>query len=223
MTKPQLTGADLRTYEKLFQHPPSHNIEWQRVRKMLGKLGQVTEESNGHIVITRNGHTLALHRPHSKDISDMGELIEIRHFIERSEDPVAQVAPKGDVVVVISHHGARVFHSEMHGATAQAVKSPEPRYFQHVADSKDFSRGKEIPAPSGFFEPLAASLKDVRKILIFGCGTGKANEMEIFVTWLEKHRPELARRVVGALIVDEKQSSVNALLAKAREFYAQTP
>jgi hypothetical protein len=146
--------------------------------------------------------------------------MEIRHFLERSENPAVQETLKGDVVVVISHHEARVFHSEHYGATAHEVKSTEPRYFQHEPDSKDFSRGKEIPAPSSFFEPLAASLKDARKILLVGSATGKANEMEVFAAWLKNHHAELAGRVIGSFIVDQKQSSDNALLAKAREVFA---
>ena len=88
---------------------------------MLGQLGQLSEESNGHVHIVRNGHTLDLHRSHSKDIADIQELMEIRHFLERSETPVPESSPGGDVLVVISHHEARLFHSEAHGVPFSTV------------------------------------------------------------------------------------------------------
>ena len=222
ITKSPLAGADLRAYEKLFQHPLSHNTEWRQVRTLLGKLGEVAEESNGHILITRNGHTLVLHRPHSKDITDIRELMEIRHFLERSENPAMPESLNGDVVVVISHHEARVLHFDHNGGTVQVVKSTEPRYFQHAADSKDFSRGEEIHSSSSYFEPLAASLKDASKILLVGSATGKANETQLFAAWLKTHHAELAARVIGSFKVDQKQSSDKALLAKARELFAKS-
>ncbi len=120
---------------------------------MLGKLGQVTEESNSHVAISRNGHTLMLHRPHTKDIADIHELMEIRHFLDKSETPLPEASSPGQVLVVLSHHEARLFHTEKHGTAAETVQSDESRYFRHEADSKDFSRGKEIPTPSTFFEP----------------------------------------------------------------------
>jgi hypothetical protein len=218
-----ISGSHLRTYEKLFQHPLSHNLEWHEVRTMLGELGQLTEESNGHIAVARNGHSLVLHRPHSKDITDIHELMEIRHFLERSETPLQQTNPQGHVLVVISHHDARIFHSELHGTPAEPVRSHDSRYLGHAVDSKDFSRGKENPPPGSYFEPLAAALDEARKILLFGCASGDSSEMDGFRTWLEKHHPELAGRIVGSVVVDEHHLSDGELLAKAREFYAQLP
>jgi len=89
-----LRGAPLRTYEKLFQHPLTHNLEWRELRAMLDKMGQVIDESNSHIAFHRNGQSLVLHRPHGKDLTDVHELMEIRHFLERSDS--APPAPDSD-------------------------------------------------------------------------------------------------------------------------------
>lgn len=217
-----LKGSHLRAYERIFQHPVSHNLEWREVRSMLSRLGQINEEPNGHVAITRNGHSLSLHRSHSKDITDIHELMEIRHFLERSETPMSPPADQdGQMLVVISHHEARVFHSVVHGTKPETVKSNKSRYVGHAADSKETSRGKEIPSPGSYFEPLAVILKNAGKILFFGGGSGNSSEMEAFVAWLNKHQPELYGRIVGSVVVDEHQLSDGELLSQAREFYTE--
>ncbi len=108
---PPLHGSHLKTYEKLFQHPLSHNLEWHDVQTMLGKLCEMTVDANGHVCVARNGHTLVLRRPKTKDLTDMHELKQIRQFLERSETELPSTPPDSHVLVVMSHHEARVFHS----------------------------------------------------------------------------------------------------------------
>jgi hypothetical protein len=85
-----LSGPHLRTYERIFQHPISHNLEWRDVRSLFGEIGKIEEEPNGHMKITRNGHTFVLHPSGKKDISEMDEIMAIRHFLERSDSEAAK-------------------------------------------------------------------------------------------------------------------------------------
>jgi hypothetical protein len=80
-----LTGSHLRTYDRIFQHPISHNLEWRDVHALFGNIGSIEEESNGNFKVTRNGQNLILHAPRKKDIADMDEIMTIRHFLQRSE------------------------------------------------------------------------------------------------------------------------------------------
>jgi hypothetical protein len=82
-----LTGSHLRTYDRIFQHPISHNLEWRDVRALLGKLGEVAEEHNGNLKVSRNGRVLVLHPPRNKEIAEMNDLMTLRHFLERSKSP----------------------------------------------------------------------------------------------------------------------------------------
>ena len=216
-----MSGAYLRTYEKIFQHPVSHNLGWRELRSLFSHLGQLTEESNGHFKFIRNGHTLALHRPQSKDIADIDDLMAIRHFLQSSDTDLPPVKPAGQILVVISHHEARVFRSDIHGTAPETVKSHDSRYLGHAADSRENSRGKELPAAGSYFEPLAVSLKSAARILLFGHGSGNSSEMAVFEAWLQKHHPELSGRIVGSLVVDENHQSDGELLARARDFYTQ--
>jgi hypothetical protein len=87
--KEPLTGSHRKTYDNVFQHPTPRDIQWRDVWSMLGALvDSAVEEQNGSLVITWNGRTLTLRRPRGKDLADLKELSQIRHFIERSGVPV---------------------------------------------------------------------------------------------------------------------------------------
>jgi len=223
MTSPaSLTGSQLRTYNTIFQHPVSHNLEWRHVRTLLATLGEITEEPNGNSKVARNGHVLVLHPPRTKDVAETDELMALRHFLEQSEPtPPGTDASETHWLVVIDHREARIFRTEMHGAIPQEILPHEPDdYFRHAHNSKDFSRGQEKPDPNSFFGPVAKALQAPGRILVFGTGTGTSSEMEQFIAWAKLHRPELAQRIIGCLVVDEHHLSLDQLLAKARDFYA---
>jgi hypothetical protein len=218
-TPSNLKGSHLRAYDTIFQHPLSHNLEWREVYSLFKHLGEVTEESNGKLKITRNGQTLILHRPNTKDVANADEVMSLRHFLEQSETiPAAADAKDAHWLLLIDHHEARIFRSEIHGGLPRKVLPAE--YSQHTRDSGDVSRGKEKPDATSFFKPVAEALQAEGQILIFGTGTGTSNEMNQFIAWLNKHHPELAGRIVGSVVVDEQHLTDDQLLAKAREFYA---
>src|SRR5271154_422544 len=118
----KLTGSHLRTYNTIFQHPVSHNLEWRAVRALMGKLGDVTEELNGNLKVTRNGQTLVMHPHRTKDVAEVEELMTLRHFIERSEGSQSEADVGGmHCLLVIDHHEARIFRSEMRDAIPQQI------------------------------------------------------------------------------------------------------
>ena len=221
-SNPTLTGTHLRTYNTIFQHPISHNLEWRLVYSLLEKIGQVTEEANGNLKATCNGQTLVLHRSFSKDVGGDSEVMELRHFLEKSGAKPPEADPgKARWLVVIDHHEARIYRSAESNAVPQQIRPHVPEdFFRHAHNSRDFSRGQEKPDPNSFFEPVAGVLNGAGKILVFGTGTGMSSEMDQFIDWLKANRPELAKRIVGSLVIDETHLTEEQLLAKAREFYA---
>jgi hypothetical protein len=217
-----LTGSHLRTYNTIFQHPLSHNLGWHEVHALFRQLGEVNEEPNGNLKVTRNGHVLILHPARTKDVTETDDVMAVRHFLEQSE-PALPHANGTDIhwLLVIDHREARIYRSTAPGAFAQLIRPHAPEdFFRHAPNSKEFSRGQEKPDPNSYFEPVAGILNGAGQILIFGGGTGTSSEMDQFVAWLRQHRPELAKRIVGTEVVDEHHLSEAELLAKAREFYA---
>ena len=219
---PSLTGSHLRTYTTLFQHPLAHNLEWNDVHALLRQLAKVEEEPNGKLKVTRNGQVMILPLPRTKDVSEPDEVMALRHFLEQSDQAVAAAAgPEAHWLVVIDHHEARIYRSTEPGAVPQQIRPHAPEdFFRHAPNSKDFSRGQEKPDPNSFFEPVAGLLNGAGAVLVFGSGTGTANEMDQFVAWLQQHRPAVAKRVVGSEVIDPHHLTEAQVLAKARAFFA---
>lgn len=216
-----LTGSHLRTYRKILQHPVARNLAWRDVHALFRHLGQVDVEPNANLKVTRNGQTLVLHPPRTKDVAEPGELIVLRHFIERSEAPQKTNGKVARWLVVIDRHEARIYRSAAPGAVPQLIRPyMSEESFCQAYSSKGFSRNEGMPDPGSFFEPVAGVLNGAGKILIFGGGTGASSEMNRFTDWLKRHRPELAKRIAGSLVVDVPHSTEDQLLAKARDFYA---
>lgn len=220
--KSQLSGSHRRTYDGIFRHPAARNLGWRDVRSMLGALAEIVEEPNGNLKITRNGQTLVLHASLDKNIAEIDELMEIRHFLERS-GPVEQPTDAGGehLLVVIDHRHASVYKTEVHGSVPQRVTPYDPdgsgRHLHYVQDD---SNGQRKPERKSFYEAIAKTLRGAEQILIFGSGTGESSAMEELLAQLNHHHADVAKHVVGSVVLDETHLSENQLLAKARDFYA---
>jgi len=94
---------------------------------MLGALAEVEEEPNGNLKITRNRQRLVLRPTLDKNVAEIEEMMEIRHFLERSGavEPAA-VAEGVHLLVVIDHRQARVYKAEVHGSVPQRITPYEP-------------------------------------------------------------------------------------------------
>ena len=216
-----LTGSHKSTYDAIFRHPIARNIQWHDVRALLGALAEVKEENGTSVKFERNGVTLALHRPRGKDISDAKEVMQIRHFLERSEGPTKPAVAEGiHLLVVVDHREARVFRTEMHGAKPQHIVAYEAkgpnRYLHNVEND---GNGQRKPEPKEFYKAIAHALEGAESILIFGSATGSSSAMDHLAAGLKEHHPEIARHVVGTVVVNEKHLSDDQLLAEARAFY----
>jgi hypothetical protein len=219
---PPLSGAHLRTHEKIFKHPMSHNLTWREVRSLFGHIGEVAEELNGVLKVTRNGQTVTLHPSVGKEVGEVDELMKIRRFLEQTDGTQAAPQPKElHVLVVINHHEARLYRTEMRGSVPEQIVPHNPdEFFRHAHNSRSFARGREKPDPSTFFGPVAKALIGADRILIFGSGTGTSSEMEQLVGWLKSHHPELAQRIAGTASIDEHHLTEAQLLSRARAVYA---
>ena len=218
----QMLGTHQSTYDAVFQHPISRNLQWRDLRSMLTSLADVTEERGGGLKFTRNGHSLTLQPPRRKDFDDVEALMQVRHFLQRSGVPSQDAAPEGmHLLVVLDHREARVFRAELHGSVPQHITPYDPhgagRYLHRVDND---SNGQRKPEPKDFYEAITHTLEGAETILLFGSSTGSSSAMDHLMAELRQHRPDLARRVVGTVVVNEQHMSEDQLLAEARAFYA---
>ena len=220
----QLSGSHQKTYNRIFEHPVPHNLHWRDVWSMLSALGDANAVGGEHgtMKITRNGQTLSLHRPRGKDMADNAELMKVRHFLERSGAPKAvPAAPGTHLLVVIDHREARIYQTELQASAPQRIAPYDPFGFgRYLHYNQDDSNGQRKPEQKSFYESVAKTLHGAEKILIFGTATGASSAMEQLLLDLKKNHPDLAKRVVGSIAVDEHHLTEPQLLAQARDFYA---
>jgi hypothetical protein len=92
------------------------------------------------------------------------------------------------------------------------------RRYLHRVDND--SSGQRRPEPKDVYEAITHTLEGAEAILLFGSSTGSSSGMDHLVAELRQHRPDLARRVAGTVVVNEQRMSEDQLLAEARAFYA---
>jgi hypothetical protein len=210
------------TYKAIFQHPIAHNLQWHDVRSMLNTIAQVTEEHNGNLKFTRHGEVLILHPPKHKDLSDTTEVMKIRHFLERSSVPeLADPTEDGThLLVVIDHREARIYKTELRDSVPESITPYDPDGTRrHLHSVDDEANGQRQPELKSFYEAIAQTLKDAEQILIFGSSTGASSAMDYLVDELKQNHPDIAKEVVGAIVVNEQHLTEDQLLAQARAFY----
>jgi hypothetical protein len=218
----QTIGSHQITYDAVFQHPIARNLQWRDVRAMLASLADMKEEQNGNLKFSKNGHAVTVHPPRRKDFSDIQELMQIRHFLEQiAEAPAPAIAHGAQFLVVIDHREARIFKTELHGAVPHRIVPLDPGgAHRHLHNVDNNSNGQRKPELKLFYESIARALQGAEKILILGSATGASSAMEYLVTELKAHHADLAKRIVGTIVVNEQHMSEDQLLAKAREVYA---
>ncbi len=218
----QQLGIHQSTYDAVFQHPVARNLQWRDVKSMLTSLAEVTEEHSGNLKFTRNGHSVTVHPPARKDFSDIHELMQIRHFLERSDKPEQAAAPGVHLLVVIDHRLARIYKTEFHGSVPEQIVPYDAAGFgRHLHDVQAHSDGQRKPEVKSFYEAVVKTLEGADQILVFGSGTGASSAMDQLLAELEHHHKYLRQRVIGAVVVDEQHLTEDQLLAKAREIYAK--
>jgi hypothetical protein len=128
------------------------------------------------------------------------------------------------LLVVIDHREARVYKTEVHGTVPQRITPYDPgghgRYLHNVQDD---ANGQRRPDRRSFYDTIAKTLEGAGQILVFGGGTGASSAMDELFAQLKLHHGEVAKRVIGSVVLDETHLTENQLLAKARDFYAKSP
>jgi hypothetical protein len=126
------------------------------------------------------------------------------------------------LLVVIDHHEARVYRTEVHGAVPERIAPYDPNgYGRHLHSAHEWTDGKRLPERKTFYEAVAKTLRGAEQVLLFGSGTGRSSAMEHLLADLKEHHPDVAEKVIGSVVVDAHHTTEHQLLARAREFYAE--
>jgi hypothetical protein len=201
--------------------PVAHHLGWTDVRSLLAVIAEISSEQNGNLKVTRNGQTMTLHPSRDKQVAATDELMQIRHFLQRSGVAALEgVAAGMHLLVVIDHRAARVYRAELQGAVFTLITPYDPHgHGRHLHYVQDDSNGQRKPERKGFYDAVVKTLQGAERILLFGHATGASSAVAHLLAELRQHHAELADRVVGSLVVDEPHLTEDQLLAKACAYF----
>jgi hypothetical protein len=220
---PHLNGRHQHTYETIFRHPAAHNLEWHDVRSLLAAMGDVSDEDNGSLQVRRNGQMAIFQVPKHKDVASVQELLEIRRFLQKSNESVSPVTgtPGIDLTVVIDHHEAKIYRTEFHETVPRRLIPYDPHGFgRHLHSECEEADGQRRTERNSFYDAITATLQGADRILIIGSGPGESSAMVKLLTHLKHNHPDVSNRVVGSILVDGHHQPQDQFLARAREFFA---
>jgi hypothetical protein len=224
-TQPQkLHGSHLRTLEALFRHPTAHNLEWADVVGLVEKIGTVTRTGNDRFGLAIDAEHYLLHRPHTKDLPG-DDVVQVRHLLTRAgwapgstrqgaADPGVQLPT---LVVVVDHHGAKIYRIDAAGGGVRQIKPYDPHHFLHHLAHKDQSReeGQRAAEDPSFYQRISQALVAGGRIVVVGHGTGKSNAGRHLTEHLRTHHPGTYQRVVSELEADLSAITAPQLLELA--------
>ena len=103
-------------------------------------------------------------------------------------------------------HGAVPRRSSRTTRTASAGTCG-PRSWRPTANAQ--------PERKSFYEAIAATLRGADQILIFGSGTGESSAMDQLVADLKHNHQDVAKHIVGSIVIDAHHTTEAQLLAQA--------
>lgn len=109
-------------------------------------------------------------------------------------------------VVLIDHQSAQIVQFDAEHVRSQKVKAHSHHTRQH---------GSSVRSEHEFFSEVCDALQGVTEVLVTGTKTGLAD----FKHYADKHRPAVAKHIVGYETVDHPTE--NQLVALARRFFVK--
>lgn len=127
------------------------------------------------------------------------------------------------VVIAITQDEARIWATGVEkGIKPEEIFAPAKKGSHHHVRQTQHQGGHSAdPAEKGYFDVIADHVKDASEILLIGHGEGKANAVLRFVQYIERHNPEVARKVIGAMDVDLSAMTSNQILSITRRWFDQ--
>ncbi|MCE9559099.1 MAG: hypothetical protein K8R88_09125 [Armatimonadetes bacterium] len=214
-----LSTKNQATFDQVFEHPISQDLQWQSLRELFEGFGEVHDENSGNLRVTVGDHSSVFPFSSPTEFASVEDVVKIQHFLNDAQvSGTAEV--EGDFLLVIDHQEALIFSTESKDAVPVKVTPHDPQghlgqvhsgrsQFQHT-DQKNLNR---------YFGEVTKALAGADRILVFGSGSSSSSAVALFVAWLEKSNKNLAERVVGSHSVDLSHMTHGQLLAKAREIY----
>ncbi len=130
------------------------------------------------------------------------------------------VVPEDNLLVVIAHHEARLYHLDIGAADAAdgVIRPYDPHHVLHHLTHKDESRerGQRAPEDHTFYERIATAIAQAAHVVVVGHGAGHSNAAGHLLAHLKMHHPQIFSKVTAELVADLSALTPPQLLALGR-------
>lgn len=224
--------------EALYAHPLRHNIRWDQLIDLWNSMGGDIERLDQQRLRLRlpDGSETWMHhavgRGHGVLTAD--DVLRIRHLLQQAginphQPTAATAASRGDqakrLVIRLDHRGAdgywligdSVEHTSLraHGLWGRD-QNLSHRHDRDVA-------GQRAPIDHDYLRSLCDALASADRVLLISHGKGQANVVDSLLDHLNRHHPELLKRISATEVIDDSALSEAQLLAHARVAFGNLP
>jgi hypothetical protein len=127
------------------------------------------------------------------------------------------------VAVAIDYAESRIYVLDGSPRPERVVPSDPRGYHRHLHSKAGTLSGYYDPDDVEVWRSLAQQLRGAQAILVLGHGSGKANASHQFITYVEKHDREIARRILGDVRVDVDDLTDAQVLRLGQQFFDMAP
>jgi hypothetical protein len=201
--------------QNLLQGKLPRSVRWDEALELIEHLGRVEAHGGGEeFAFIVGAHRELFKRPHGTDLG-IDEVSRLRRFLKAADaEPAApEHAHDSTTVVVIDHHSAHLFRdANVGGGQSSAgggqqgveIKPYDPHHFHHhlVHRKEAHYQGDRVPEETSFYEEIAQALVSAQNVVLVGHGVGKSSAVDVLLSHLKAHHPDLAGRVRGVEVVD---------------------
>ena len=140
-----------------------------------------------------------------------------------AESDTRPAFPDKFTVVLIDHHGARLFEAADGGLRLEErghLEPDDPHGFQrHLEHRKEAHyKGQRVPEADEFYERVAERLKSAARIVLVSDATGTSSALVYFRSYLEEKHKEIDARVTGAERADLSHMTLGEIEQIARKY-----
>lgn len=230
-----LSKGSRGTIEALYQHPLAHNLEWSGVVALFEKLGGVDHKSHNEIAFRIGGERHVVRTTHGKDLTTT-EVMAFRHMLTRagwapqssaskvgaaaSSNPAVHVEKSTDLLVVMDHHEAQLYHLDVRSAhlADHVIKPYDPHYLLHHVSRNDQAREQRqrTPEDHAFYESIAQAISPAGAVVVIGHGAGRSNAAHQLIEFLHQNHAVIAQKVVCEVVANLSSLTAPQLLDLGR-------
>ncbi|HUA44271.1 MAG TPA: hypothetical protein VMA77_03535 [Solirubrobacteraceae bacterium] len=140
-------------------------------------------------------------------------------------DQIAEPIRNKSVVAVIAFRQSNIYATDaVPGERPTRIVATDPRgRFHKVGHHAGNPSGTYEDDSLEYWQAITEAVAPAGAILVFGHGGGKANASHHWVSYVEKHRPDISAKLVADVRIDIDHIDERQLLRLAQRYFGEAP